>query len=144
VRRLAPAPDATSTLAPMSLTQATVASSAPSMPWPVATRAPAVAVAASAPPAPLEPARPVQRAVVVNEIPALADPSPPSPSVAPPPPPPIAAAAPDPAPAAAVAAPPSASDAARERERLHEQVLRWVRAELLVNRERAGRITDLR
>ena len=29
-------------------------------------------------------------------------------------------------------------------EHLREQVLRWVRAELLVNRERAGRLTDLR
>jgi hypothetical protein len=41
-------------------------------------------------------------------------------------------------------APATSATAAQDLERLHEQVLRWVRAELLVNRERAGRLTDLR
>jgi hypothetical protein len=45
---------------------------------------------------------------------------------------------------AAAASPAGAPSAATDPEHLREQVLRWVRAELLVNRERAGRLTDLR
>jgi hypothetical protein len=48
------------------------------------------------------------------------------------------------APAAGSGAPAAAPGAPADPEQLREQVLRWVRAELLVNRERAGRLTDLR
>jgi hypothetical protein len=49
------------------------------------------------------------------------------------------------APVAAVPhAPAATATAAQDTERLREQVLRWIRAELLVERERAGRLTDLR
>jgi ribosomal protein L12E/L44/L45/RPP1/RPP2 len=59
---------------------------------------------------------------------------------------PAPAAAPATSQASAVgsAAPAAAPGALPDPEQLREQVLRWVRAELLVNRERAGRLTDLR
>jgi hypothetical protein len=44
----------------------------------------------------------------------------------------------------AAAAPAAAPAAAQDPDQLHEQVIRWIRSELLVNRERAGRLTDLR
>jgi hypothetical protein len=45
-----------------------------------------------------------------------------------------------------VADPPKDNAPAGEHDpdQLHEQVIRWIRAELLVNRERTGRLTDLR
>jgi hypothetical protein len=77
----------------------------------------------------------VQRAVEINELQIK-----PAPGQAP--------AAPASAPATgstATSAPPAAAATpAQDPEHLREQVLRWVRAELLVNRERAGRLTDLR
>jgi hypothetical protein len=80
--------------------------------------------------------RPVQRAVEINELQIT-----PAPGQAP--------AAPASAPATSstpTSAPTPAAPAApaQDPEHLREQVLRWVRAELLVNRERAGRLTDLR
>jgi hypothetical protein len=86
--------------------------------------------------------RPVQRVVQIDEleIRTPVDPAPfPNPAA------PGAPAAPSPAPATAGASPaPAAAPAAEDPDHLREQVLRWVRAELLVNRERAGRLTDLR
>jgi hypothetical protein len=81
--------------------------------------------------------RPVQRAVEIDELQIK-----PAPAHA-------GAAAPASAPASAStptssAAAPAGAAAAQDPEHLREQVLRWVRAELLVNRERAGRLTDLR
>jgi hypothetical protein len=85
--------------------------------------------------------RPVQRAVEIDELqitPAQA---------------PATLSAPAPAPAPSTAngsvptsapATPAAAASAQDPDHLREQVLRWVRAELLVNRERAGRLTDLR
>jgi hypothetical protein len=83
-------------------------------------------------------ARPVQRAVEIDEL--QIQPSAPAAPVAP------ASAGPA-APAiqtGGAAAPAAAAPAAQDPDQLREQVLRWVRAELLVNRERAGRLTDLR
>jgi hypothetical protein len=94
--------------------------------------------------------RAVQRAVeideveVENDVPTV-DPAPPPPpapsSVAPPANGAVAAPTPS---AGSPAAPAVAANAAQDTEHLREQVLRWVRSELLVNRERAGRLTDLR
>jgi hypothetical protein len=80
--------------------------------------------------------RPVQRAVEINELQIA-----PAPGQAPTAPvsAPATGATPTSVPPAAAAATP-----AQDPEHLREQVLRWVRAELLVNRERAGRLTDLR
>jgi hypothetical protein len=80
-------------------------------------------VAGPAPQAsPSEP-RPVQRAVQIDEIATQTNVSPQ---------------------ATPQATPAAAAGAAQDTEQLREQVLRWVRSELLVNRERAGRLTDLR
>jgi hypothetical protein len=84
----------------------------------------------------------VQRAVEIAEIQIQAERTPP-PSLNPATP--AAPAAPSPPVATNGAAVPSAAaPAAQDPDHLREQVLRWVRAELLVNRERAGRLTDLR
>ena len=113
---------------------------------------PAVAAAASAPPMPWP-------------APMRAAPAPATPLPEPPPPAPLLAAAPPPAhngtPPARRAVqravqipelqvqstggtPAAGSAPAQTPEQLREQVIRWIRAELLVNRERAGRLTDLR
>jgi hypothetical protein len=82
----------------------------------------------------------VQRAVEIDELQIA--PTPASPPAAPAP---AAATLPGAAQApAAVPGAPAGAAAPQDPEQLREQVLRWVRAELLVNRERAGRLTDLR
>jgi hypothetical protein len=84
-------------------------------------------------------ARPVQRAVQIDELQIKADvaPAAPAPAGAPGPSAPAT-------PTGGASAPAAAAPAAQDPDQLREQVLRWVRAELLVNRERAGRLTDLR
>jgi hypothetical protein len=79
----------------------------------------------------------VQRAVEIDELQITSPTSAPRDAPAP-----VTAATR--APAAASGAPAPAPGAPADPEQLREQVLRWVRAELLVNRERAGRLTDLR
>jgi hypothetical protein len=81
----------------------------------------------------------VQRAVEIDEVQIKANVAPSAPAPAPP-----ASTASAPGTTAASAAPAAAVSPAQDPEQLREQVLRWVRAELLVNRERAGRLTDLR
>jgi hypothetical protein len=78
----------------------------------------APAAAPLAPPVPAAPARTVQRAVQIDDVQ-------------------VESSAP---PQAAGGAAPSAL---QDPEQLREHVLRWVRAELLINRERAGRLSDI-
>jgi hypothetical protein len=147
-RRLTAVPDPVETSMPLARPIAS-----PALPREASTTAPALSLPLRAPlrpatapasqstpssPLRMSPApRPVQRAVEINELqitPAQA---------------PAGAAAPASAPAStstptSTAAAPAGAAAAQDPEHLREQVLRWVRAELLVNRERAGRLTDLR
>jgi hypothetical protein len=147
-RRLTAVADPVETSTPLAPSVA-----APALPREASTSAPALSLPLRAPlrpatapasqrtpssPLRMSPApRPVQRAVEIDELQIK-----PAPAHA-------GAAAPASAPASAStptssAAAPAGAAAAQDPEHLREQVLRWVRAELLVNRERAGRLTDLR
>jgi hypothetical protein len=102
---------------------------------PVRGSTPPAAPASSAAAAPAAAPRPVQRAVVIDELQTAVDD-------------PAAPAAPaGPAPAAPAPAAPAGGGAVpgglQDPEQLREHVLRWVRAELLINRERAGRLSDI-
>jgi hypothetical protein len=81
----------------------------------------------------------VQRAVEIDEL-QITPQAPAGPAA------PVAAASPPPGASTPTSSPaaPAGAASAQDPEHLREQVLRWVRAELLVNRERAGRLTDLR